>query len=299
MKKLSIGVLIPTYNGAKHLPYLLPFLVQSPLQPKILVIDSSSNDNTAAIAKEMGAEVIKISKNEFNHGLTREKGRKFLNTDIVVMMTQDAYPVSINMLSELIGPIIQQKASISYGRQLPHIGADFFESFPRNFNYGEESQIRGLEDIPTFGSYTFFCSNSCAAYLNSALDEIDGFPDVLFGEDTVVVAKLLRLNHKIAYVATAEVRHSHKYSLKQEFSRHFDIGLARKSYQHLINSGGKDTKRGLAFTKALLMKINPLLVPYALFQIGAKWLGYKIGQWSVNAPVWFKKRLSSQDYYWK
>jgi rhamnosyltransferase len=297
----SIGVIIPTFQAAKHLAYCLPLIAQSPLKPRILVIDSSSTDQTVAIAKEWGAETIVIAQSQFNHGLTREKGRLHLKTDIVVMLTQDAYPLSTNLLEELVRPIIEGQASVAYARQLPHVNAGFFEAFPRSFNYPVSSHVRGIEDIATHGSYTFFCSNSCAAYLNSALQEIGGFSAVLFGEDTVAVAKLLHRHHKVAYVATAQVRHSHHYSLKQEFCRHFDIGLARHTYQHLIAIAGKDSQRGKAYVQTLISELiqkKPTLIPYALLQTTLKFLGYQLGKMSSKAPIWFKRICSSQKFYW-
>lgn len=298
----SVGIVIPTFQAIKHLPHCLPPLLQSPLKPRVLVIDSSSTDGTATLAKEMGAEVLVIPQQEFNHGTTRERGRQYLKTEIVVMMTQDAYATSPDMLEKLICPILEQQASVSYGRQIPHAEAGFFEAFPRYFNYPETDHIRSLQDISIYGVYTFFCSNSCAAYLNRALDEVGGIPSVLFGEDTVVVAKLLHRHHKIAYVALAEVKHSHRYSLKQEFSRHFDIGLARYSYQDLLSIAGKDTKRGKAYARAMfqeLARIDPFLIPYGVAQSLAKLLGYRLGRASLRAPRWFKQLFSSQAYYWK
>src|SRR5262249_38126793 len=132
-------------------------------------------------------------------------------------------------------------------------------------------------------------------------DEIGGFQPALFGEDTVAVAKLLRRGHKIAYVAEAVVQHSHRYTLRQEFRRHFDIGLSRRSYGHLLQGAGPDAKRGTAFVKEMLKRLwkqKPHLVPYAILQSAVKWCGYKIGQVSLEAPIWFKKAMSSQDFYW-
>src|ERR1700730_8703057 len=94
----SVGVVIPTFQAAKHLPHCLPPLLQSPLKPRILVIDSSSTDGTVAIAREMGVETLVIPQNEFNHGMTREKGRRHLQTHISVMLTQDAYASSPDAL---------------------------------------------------------------------------------------------------------------------------------------------------------------------------------------------------------
>lgn len=301
MKSPTIGIAIITYKAKHHLPFCLPPLMQSPLKPRIVVVNSSSQDGTVELAKEMGVETLIIPRSEFNHGTTRERARHYLNTDIVIMMTPDAYALDAQMVEKLVTPIIQGKASASYARQLPHDGADFFESFPRDFNYPIKSHIRSLADIKTYGIYTYFCSDSCAAYLNSALDEIGGFPSVLIGEDTVVVAKLLFKGHAIAYVADACVKHSHRYSLWQEFQRHFDTGLARKEYSNLLKAEGGDGKRGREYVACLthrLMREKPFLLPYAYLQTFVKWIGYQIGKASTRAPLWLKKAFSGQDFYW-
>jgi rhamnosyltransferase len=297
----SIGIAIITHNARNHLQFCLPPLLNSPLKPKILVVNSSSHDGTVELAREMGAETLVIPRKEFNHGHTREKARKLLNVDIVVMMTPDAYPIDQEMIGKLVEPLRQEKASISYARQIPHAGAGFFESFPREFNYPNNSHIRGLEDISKYGVYTIFCSNSCAAYLNHALDEIGGFKPVLLGEDTFAVAELLLKGHKVAYTAEAIVSHSHGYSLKQEFKRSFDTGLIRKQQSELIKLFGKDETRGREFVKQMMgtvLKKQPHMLPYACFQTLAKYVGYRLGTGCVNLPNSIKKLFSSQDFYW-
>jgi rhamnosyltransferase len=167
------------------------------------------------------------------------------------------------------------------------VGAGVLESFPRHFNYPPKSHVRSLADLHKFGSYSFFCSNSCAAYLNSALDEIGGFEHVLLGEDTVAVAKLLHKGHHIAYVAEAVVRHSHGYSLREEFRRAYDTGRARRGYHHLLAAGGPDNVRGKAYALALtkhLCSERPLLLPYAALQTTVKWMGFKLG-WNDHSSL--------------
>lgn len=300
-KTLSVGVAFITHTAKHHLRHCLPPILQSPLKPRVLVVNSSSNDGTVEEAKRWGAETLLIPRIEFNHGSTREKARHYLGTDIVVMMTPDAYAMDSTLLTHLTEPLIHHRASAAYARQIPHEGATFLERFARDFNYPTTSHIRSLEELSTYGTYTFFCSNACAAYLNRTLDDIGGFPSVLLGEDTCAVARLLHQGHKIAYVAEAVVKHSHRYSLKQEFKRNFDIGLARSQFQELIRLGGKDEKRGLEYLKQLLkttFKEKPHLLPYACLQTLIKWVAYRIGKVSVNAPLYVKQALSSQDFYW-
>lgn len=298
---MKIGIAIITHNSKKHLPFCLPPLINSPLKPRILVVNSSSHDGTVELAEKMGVETLVIERNKFNHGLTRETARKYLNTEIIVMMTPDAYMVSSASLTKLIEPIIEGKASLSYARQLPHIGAKFFESFAREFNYPEEGHIRSIKDVPKYGVYTYFCSNSCAAYLNKALDEIGGFEEVLLGEDTIVAAKLLQRGHQIAYVSEALIRHSHNYNLKEEFCRNFDIGLARRKYSHLLKSEKGDYSRGMKYCMAMFKVLaleKPYLIPYAFLQTFTKYLGYSLGKLMLNASDTYKKWFSSQDFYW-
>jgi rhamnosyltransferase len=299
-RSTSIGVIVVTHNARQHLARCLPAYLNDPLKPRVLVVNSSSLDGTVELAQEMGAETLVVPRVDFNHGTTRELARKQLNCDIVLMVTPDAYPVTPDLVERLSQPIREGNAAVSYARQLPHEGASFLEAFPREFNYPAESQLRGIEDIERYGVYTFFCSNSCAAYNNAALDEVGGFPSCLTGEDTLVAAKLLRAGHKIAYVADAQVKHSHHYSISQEFKRYFDTGLARRQYRDLLDSD-RDRSRGQAFLKACcrsVVKEQPLLLPYTLLQTAAKWLGYRVGSHCEKAPTWLKRKLSGQDFYW-
>lgn len=297
---MNIGVAIFTLNAKEHLPFCLPPLLNSPLKPKVLVVDSASTDGTGELAKEMGADVLHIPKGSFNHGLTREKARLALGTDIVVMVTQDAYAENKETLEKLIEPIRSQKAALSYGRQLSK-SEDIFESFPREFNYPKESHIRSFEDQDLYGSYINFFSDSFGAYSNATLDEIGGFPECLLGEDAIVCAKLLQKGYRVAYVAEAKVFHSHSYTALQEFKRYFDTGLVRAEFAPLLQAGGSDEKRGskyaYAFLKALKGK-SYLLLPKGFLHLGAKFAGYKLGTLARNWPTFLKKSFSSQKYYW-
>jgi rhamnosyltransferase len=298
----SIGVLIPTLNAEHDLERLLPALLYSTSSRDILIVDSCSSDNTVNVANHYGVRSKVIDKTEFNHGATRELGRKLLNTDIVVMMTQDAYPLNDDTIARLVRPISSGASSISYARQLPRAGADIVESFPRKYNYPASSHIRGIEDISRYGIYTFFCSNSCAAYLNSALDTVGGFPTVLSNEDFFVVASLLKNGHKIAYVADAVVEHSHKYTLIQEFHRYFDTGYVHAQYKWTQNIVGKAESRGFKQFRSLMIEIikrNPILLSYALMLNITKFVAFKVGYCSLHAPAWWCKRLSGQKTYWE
>ena len=160
----------------------------------------------------------------------------------------------------------------------------------------------GLKTLKNMAVYTFFCSNSCAAYRNSALDEIGGFNAVLTNEDYFAVAELLQKGHYITYVAESMVKHSHQYSLVQEFQRYFDTGYVRSENPLIQKLVGQAESRGAGFVSSLLKKLlqeKPSLIPYAILQCTVKFLGFRIGYFGHSLPDWLKIRLSMQAYFWK
>lgn len=298
---MTVGIIIPTLNAAKELPGLLAVLDNEGGWDRILMVNSSSADTTEqAAAGRPGVGWLTIPRAEFNHGATRELARKKLGCDIVVFLTQDVIPEP-GFLKPLVAPIQTGMTAVAYARQLPREGAGFFEAFPREFNYPAEGNVRSLADAAKFGVYTFFCSNSCAAYANAALDAIGGFQPVLTNEDYFAVATLLRAGYRIQYVADSRVRHSHRYTLTDEFRRYFDTGYVRAENQWVTRLVGRAEGRGAAYAREMLkrlMRNAPHLVPYALLQTGVKWLGFRTGYVSQGLPRWWCSRLSAQRYYW-
>lgn len=302
MKKLSVGVAIITYKDKKHLEKCLPPLINSPVKAKVLVFNSSSDDGTVELARKLGAETLITPRTEMNHGYAREVSRKKLNTDIVVMMTPDAY-AEADMLEKLIKPIEEGRADATYARQIAHEGANIISRFSRQFNFPEKSNIRGITDVEKYGVYTAFISDACTAYLNKALDEIGGFRWTLSGEDAIAGAMLIKKGYKIAYVADAVVRHSHNYSPFKEFRRHFDTGMYRKQWHKILDLGGAgDQTRGASYAASLLgyvAKNQFLMLPTAFTQLAMGWLGYQFGQLCYHrAPSWLYKTISPTDFFW-
>ncbi|MBI1335992.1 MAG: glycosyltransferase [Phycisphaera sp.] len=298
---VSVGVVVVTHRAREHLAHCLPKWVGSPIQPRVLVVNSSSNDGTVEEAQRLGAQTLVVPRKSFNHGSTRELARKHLGTDIVVMATPDAYAQSTDTLGLLVEPIIRGESAVAYARQVPREGADLFETFLRSFNYPESSHVRSLDDADSYGSYVTFCSDACCAWSNQVLDSVGGFPSTLTHEDAIALSRVLRKGHRVAYVAEAVVGHSHKQSLVKEFKRYFDTGLGRAAYRDDLNVAGGDGARGREYAGQLLRYVRhrkPALYPVAVAHLGAKWLGYKLGAASKGCPTWWKRALSTQDYFW-
>ena len=233
-----ISLIIPTLNAESEIGTLLEsLLTQSCVPDEIVVVDSSSEDKTVAIAssfREVAVEV--IDRRDFDHGLTRDRALRRSSGDVVCFMTQDAVPANGAFVENLIAPIIEDPSiAISSGRQLPKADARRFEQLVRAFNYTGESKVHSKDDVPRLGIKAYFATDVCAAYRRSAYLELGGFGQTDMSEDMLMAAKAVNAGWKVAYAADAEVYHSHNLTLRQQYERNFAIGRFLERNADLIS----------------------------------------------------------------
>src|ERR1700712_2779608 len=83
-----IGVVIPTCNASLHWAAIQKALEHEGLQGhQVLIVDSSSTDDTRDLARSAGYRVIRISKRSFRHGATRQMAADAMPlVDVLVYM---------------------------------------------------------------------------------------------------------------------------------------------------------------------------------------------------------------------
>ncbi len=303
--KPLLSVIVPTWNGATGIRDLLCLLYrQTVLFHELLIVDSSSEDETVAIAKEFGAEVVVIPHEEFDHGGTRSWISKKARGDILIFLTQDAVPASTDALAKLIEPLLSDETIVvTYGRQLPNRDATVLAVHLRFFNYPPQAGVRSFADRERLGFQTIFASNSFAAYRKTALAEVGYFKSgLIFGEDTCAVGRLLMQGYKVAYVADAIVFHSHNYTCMQEFRRSFDIGVLHVTERWLLETYGHAEGRGWQYVKSgvswLMNGDKMALLPIFFWRVFVKLFGYKLGRNFHSLPQWLMPFLSMHRSWW-
>jgi rhamnosyltransferase len=300
----KVSLLIPTYNaGAKWQQVLDGIGAQTISFTEKIIIDSGSADHTRELAKEYGFDVINISKSDFNHGYARQiLADAATSSDVCTFITQDAIPATADSVQKLIGPFKDGYIGLAYGRQLPHDDATPIEKHARLFNYPDRSDIRGLDDRSRYGFKVFFCSNSFAAYRKTVLSELGGFPtNCIMGEDALFAAKMLTRGYKLAYVAEAQVKHSHSYSPREEFRRYFDTRVFHEQNKWIHEIYGRPSGEGLRYVRSELNYIANTDATFLFSSVSslfAKWLGYKTGKYYRYIPKTWLRKLSMHQSYW-
>lgn len=268
-----------------------------------LVVDSSSDDDTASLAVQAGCRVEVIERAHFDHGATRDWAlRQLGDYEIVVFLTQDALLASPTAIEELVAVFEDPTVGAVYGRQLPHRDATPFAAHARSFNYPAHSHRVAPEDMARWGIKAAFLSNSFAAYRRDALLAAGGFPhDTILSEDMVAGARLLKAGWQLAYCAEAQVYHSHNYSGLQELRRYFDIGVLHAREPWIMQMTGQAEGEGKRFVVSewrYLSRHRPWLIPEAFMRNALKYLGYRLGHSERRLPPWLKRALSMNRGYW-
>ena len=255
---MSISVIIPTINAERHIASLLSLLKkQTTLPDEILIIDSSSSDNTLSIVKTYdNIQIITIKASEFNHGGTRDLGMKHSKGDLVLFMTQDAVPASNTLIENLTAPFPDNpQIAAAYARQMPREDSSPREKLVRTYNYPEQSVIHSEKDIPQLGIKTFFCSNVCAVYRRDIYERLGGFEkDLLSNEDMMYAAKAIRNGYQIAYAAEACVVHSHNLTFREQYERNRIQGYEIARHRNLLE-GASSSREGMNMLKSVSVKL--------------------------------------------
>ena len=305
-----VDVVIPVYKPGEELKQLLHKLnIQSVKVHKIILMNTEEkywSEYTKAyseINQYDNIEVHHLTKEEFDHGNTRNQGISYSEAEYILLMTQDAIPQNEYLVEILLKNFENNKVAVAYGRQLPKEDCREAEKYTRSFNYPAASRVKSKEDINTLGIKAFFCSNVCAMYKREIFHKLGGFTKkTIFNEDMIFAGNAIKEGYLIAYEAKAEVIHSHNYGNMEQFHRNFDLGVSQKEHPEVFD-GIKSESEGIKLVKKTAshlwknhckMQVLPMIV-----QSGFKFIGYKLGKNYTKLSKSFVIKCSMNKSYWK
>ncbi len=306
-----VDIVLLTYKPDKTIFEILEKLEKQTVKPNRIIIMNTEMKYLEKLiygsrftSKFPNVEIRHLSKLEFNHGRTRNKGAKRSDAEFLVFMTQDAFPADEYLIEELIDPFRDdEEIAISYARQLPREDASPAEKFTRVYNYPDEDEIKTFDDIEDRGIKAFFCSNVCACYRRSIFDELGGFVDkTIFNEDMIFAYGALAAGYSIYYASKAKVYHSHNYTAKQQFKRNFDLGVSQADHPEVFG-GIKSEAEGKRYVKecvAYLARSGKFYcIPGYIYCCAARYFGYRKGLNYKKLPKKKVLKYTSDPAYWK
>ena len=279
---MKTSVIIPTLNAGRSIGQLLTMLLSQDFEtPEIIIIDSSSDDDTVPVANKFGAKTMVIPRQAFNHGKTRNIAALEAHGEIIVFMTQDALPADNALLQKLTAPLETSEIAATFGKHVPRSDAPPLEAFARYFNYPDRGFVKGINDVKKYGIKTFFFSNVCSSMKKESFLKVGMFPEnVRANEDMLIAAKFILNRYKVAYVPEAMVIHSHNYSLFKLFRRYYNIGSSIKDNRSILQNIEAE-EEGIRFVKEqiryLVKQRKYFWLPRIFLESLEKYAGYRAG----------------------
>ncbi|MEM9602034.1 MAG: glycosyltransferase [Pseudomonadota bacterium] len=301
---LRFALIVPTLNAGEAWPAWLSAVAQQSRAPDtVLVVDSSSTDDTAVLASQAGFDVAVIDRAGFDHGGTRQRAFDRVRdaVDVAAFLTQDAELADSTALAALMAAFDDPGVGCAYGRQLARPSHTAIARHHRTYNYPDEPARVDASDLERQGLRAAFCSNSFAAYRSTALSAAGGFPEsVVFGEDMLAALRILRAGYAKCYVPAACVWHAHDYTPLQEYKRYFDMGVMHAAETELHSLRGGAGASGRAFVRSEIRAVagsNPLTAFALVCRNGLRYLGYRIGLRAQRLPAFVKRAMTMNKAY--
>jgi GT2 family glycosyltransferase len=303
-----ISIVIPVKDGGNDLARCLQGIRAQVLDEQVetVIVDSGSSDDSLVLARDHGALVREIAPHEFSHGSARNLGASLAQGELLVFISQDAYPVDERWLARLSAPLRADPSVAGvYGRQLPHDGASPPERYFLDFLYGSAPRRQRASGAHELTMQTTLFSN-----VNSAIrrELWEGFPfveDIIMSEDQDWSRRVLLEGFTIVYEPEAAVRHSHNYTLTGAFRRFFDSGASADRAYLAGERASSRALRAAAIRYArgeltwLWRSGQRRWIPYATLYEGLKMLGLLLGANHRRLPLAAKRRLSALPAFWE
>lgn len=280
-ERRKISIIVPVYNGEKYLKKLVIKLRKQKgnFAIELIALISHSKDRSLEISKELFDKVLEVKK--FNHAKTRHEGALIANGDILVFITQDILPYDNNWLKELVSPL-NKNIIASFSKQVAYKEHSETEKIIRKFNYPNKDRICSKENEKVNGRKNIFYSDASSAILKTEFFKLGGY-DFLTptSEDVYLASKIIKSGKSFIYTAKSKIWHSHQLSLKDSYKRYRDIGKFEKLFEKEIDfskTENEGKKLLMYLIKELIKKRKIKELLYLPFDIGARWIGYKMGK---------------------
>jgi len=297
--KPQVSIFIPTKNAGPEFSVVLEKIFnQKEKKLEVIIVDSGSTDQTLEIAARFPATNIKIKPEEFGHGKTRNLALKYSNADYIVFLTQDAFPQNELWLTNLMINFTDEQTAGVFSRQIPRKGAREIQRFFYAYYFPENKIIRPQKEFNSIQNRFFSNVSSC---IKKDFLMRHPFNDtILTTEDQEWAKRVTSLGYKTVYEPKSIVVHSHNHNLRQIFKGYFDsasalCAITKQEY-------GEFKKGSMRYFYNEFMHVlhkKPTEIPYWMIINVIKIPSIFLGLNQKKLPLYLKKKISINKYYWK
>lgn len=110
--RVSVSCIIPAWNEAERLPFVLQAVVGHPAVDEVIVVDDGSQDGSADVAQAMGASVLRQGRNGGKSaavaaGVAQARG------DLILLLDADLVGLTAMQVMDLLLPVRSGRAEVA------------------------------------------------------------------------------------------------------------------------------------------------------------------------------------------
>ncbi|HEY6971220.1 MAG TPA: glycosyltransferase [Candidatus Angelobacter sp.] len=249
---IQTSILVLTRNEARNIANCLEavYAQKNVGAFEVVIVDSSSTDETREIAKKYPARVEQIHAEEFHHARTRNFAATLARGGLLVYLAADAVPMSTEWLEALLANFSDSSVAAVYGRHMPKPDSTLERQDALDAVYGEERLVKDPAQARQRG-YRFYHFSTVNAAIRKEDWETTRFPeDLKCFEDLGIAKRILDRGRKIVYEPRAVVVHSHNFTGLDLFKRYFDVGVIWKQ----LGIWNQQTRKSMLTDMGLLLR---------------------------------------------
>ncbi|HEY9732038.1 MAG TPA: PqqD family peptide modification chaperone [Drouetiella sp.] len=247
-----LDVVIVAKNEQRHLGAVLSAIRNQrnyAEQIKTFVVDNGSSDDTVAIARSHGAQVVQCAG---NLGKARNTGIKCGENALVAFL--DAHSVPTTYWAESLTAAFSNREDLgavmgSVENISERPGTDMFA---KHSIFSSPEKLR-LNTICGLNSPLPWIPTGNCAYTRKALEEVGGFNEQLFRcEDTDLSWKVVLKGYQLDYAANARVTHYDQAGATSFLRKYYNYGAGAAELAHVYGMKARPQTKKLRGAKFLL-----------------------------------------------
>ncbi len=110
-----VAIVIPAYNEAEHIGAVLACVADMPDIEQVIVVSDGSTDDTAAIARSYGVQVVELPTNQGKGAAMRIGSERAVGADVVVFLDADLVGLTPAHVRALLAPVLNGETEATVG----------------------------------------------------------------------------------------------------------------------------------------------------------------------------------------
>jgi len=214
---MTTCIILRSHNDMPLIRETLEALYRQDHPFQLIALDNASTDGTFEELKRYTADIETVPHGTYVPGRVLNRGMALSTGERVVFLNSDCTPQHPEWLGNLIQGFDTDRVAAVFGRQIPRPNCHPLLAKDTEDTYGDGSR-------QVFWRH---CFSMAASAIRRSVWEVMSFrEDIQYSEDIDWTWRARQRGWTIRYVPDAVVMHSHNYTLRQFYRRHYGEGKA-------------------------------------------------------------------------